>query len=76
MASKESGIQKHVTTHILRHSYATHLLEMGLDIVSLKNLLGHSHIETTMIYLHTSRLDRQSVFSPLDRVYGYKEDQK
>ena len=75
-ASKESGIQKHVTTHILRHSYATHLLEMGLDIVSLKNLLGHSHIETTMIYLHTSRLDRQSVFSPLDRVYGYKEDQK
>lgn len=67
---KASGIAKHITTHTLRHSYATHLLEMGLDIVSLKEALGHSCIETTMLYLHISQLGRQRAFSPLDRVYG------
>ncbi len=43
---EKSGIQKHVTVHTLRHTYATHLLEDGLDIVSIKELLGHSFIET------------------------------
>jgi len=70
-ARKNSGIQKAVTAHTLRHSYATHLLEMGLDIVSLKEALGHSCIETTMVYLHVGRLGRQQTFSPLDRVYNY-----
>jgi site-specific recombinase XerD len=46
-ASKKIGIQKHVTVHTLRHTYATHLLEDGLDIVSIKELLGHGHIQTT-----------------------------
>lgn len=68
---KKSGIQKPITAHTLRHSYATHLLEMGLDIVSLKEALGHSSIETTMVYLHISQLGRQRTFSPLDKVYGY-----
>jgi integrase/recombinase XerD len=70
-AKKHAGLQKHVTSHTLRHSYATHLLEMGLDIVSLRDALGHSSIETTMMYLHISRIGRQTTFSPLDRVYEY-----
>ena len=70
-ARKKSGIQKPLTAHTLRHSYATHLLEMGLDIVSLKEVLGHASIETTMLYLHISQLGRAQTFSPLDKVYNY-----
>jgi len=70
---KKSGINKSITAHTLRHSYATHLLEMGLDIVSLKEVLGHSCIETTMLYLHISQLGRQRTFSPLDRIYKYSK---
>ncbi len=70
-ARKKSGIQKQLTAHTLRHSYATHLLEMGLDIVSLKEVLGHASIETTMLYLHISQLGREQTFSPLDKVYNY-----
>lgn len=68
-ARKKSGIQKEVTTHSLRHTYATHLLEMGLDILSLKDLLGHVDIQTTMVYLHVAQLDKRKAFSPLDRLY-------
>ncbi len=68
-AKRKSGIQKKLTTHTLRHSYATHLLEMGMDIVSLKNLLGHSCIETTLIYLHVAQLGRLKPFSPLEKLY-------
>lgn len=67
---KRSGIIKNATTHSLRHSYATHLLEMGLDIVTIKNLLGHTHIQSTMIYLNVAQLGRQKPFSPLDRLYN------
>jgi len=73
---RKSGVQKKFTAHTLRHSYATHLLEMGLDIVSLKELLGHSSIETTMLYLHISNLGRQSAFSPLDRIYSVDKSTK
>jgi site-specific recombinase XerD len=68
-ARKHSGIQKEITAHILRHSYATHLLEMGLDIMSVKDLLGHADIQTTLIYLHVAQSGRQKPFSPLDRLY-------
>lgn len=68
-ARKHSGIQKEITTHSLRHSYATHLLEMGLDIMSVKELLGHADIQTTLTYLHVAQLGRQKPFSPLDRLY-------
>ena len=67
---KLSGTHKAITTHSLRHSYATHLLEQGLDIVTLKELLGHSALETTMIYLHVGQLGKEKAFSPLDRIYG------
>jgi integrase/recombinase XerD len=66
---KEAGLEKSITTHTFRHSYATHLLENGLDLVSIKELLGHSHIETTMLYLHVAQNGRQKPFSPLDILY-------
>jgi site-specific recombinase XerD len=69
-ARKHSGIKKEITTHSLRHSYATHLLEMGLDIISVKDLLGHADIQTTLTYLHVAQLGRQKPFSPLDRLYS------
>ncbi|OWW23490.1 recombinase XerD [Zobellia sp. OII3] len=69
-ARQHSGILKEVTTHSLRHTYATHLLEMGMDIMSLKDLLGHVDIQTTMVYLHVSRIGKTAVFSPLEKLYG------
>lgn len=70
---KQSGIQKEVTTHILRHSYATHLLEMGVDIMTLKDLLGHVDIQTTLVYLHVGHYGRKTPFSPLERLYCIKK---
>lgn len=68
-AVKKAGILKEVSTHTLRHSYATHLLEQGLDIVTIKELLGHARIETTMVYLHIARPSATTAFSPLDTLY-------
>jgi site-specific recombinase XerD len=66
---KRCAIRKDVSCHTLRHSYATHLLEMGLDIMTIKELLGHERIETTLVYLHVQQNGRQVPFSPLDRIY-------
>jgi len=66
---KRTDITKHVTSHVLRHTYATHLLEMGLDIMSLKELLGHTDIRSTLVYLHIAQMGRERVFCPLDRLY-------
>ncbi len=66
---KKAGIRKEVNTHTLRHTYATHLLEDGLDIVTIKELLGHAHIETTMMYLHIAKTGRKVPFCPLDNLY-------
>lgn len=68
-AVKKCKLQKGITLHTLRHSYATHLLEYGMDIVTIKELLGHERIETTLIYLHVARPNRSNLFSPLDRLY-------
>ncbi|SIR50085.1 Site-specific recombinase XerD [Pontibacter lucknowensis] len=68
-ARKAAGIQKQLTPHTLRHTYATHLLEDGLDIVSIKDLLGHACIDTTMVYLHVAQSGRKKPFSPLDTLY-------
>ncbi len=68
-AVKRAGIRKEVHTHTLRHSYATHLLEQGVNILTIKELLGHAHIETTMVYLHIAKPSPQTVFSPLDTLY-------
>ena len=69
-AVKRAGIRKEVHTHTLRHSYATHLLEQGVNILTIKDLLGHACIETTMVYLHIAKPSAQTVFSPLDTLYG------
>ena len=61
--------KKKFTAHTLRHSYATHLLEDGLNIMSLKELLGHAHIETTMVYLQVSNSGSSVKFSPLDTLF-------
>lgn len=68
--SKRAGIAKEVTLHTLRHTYATHLLEQGVNILAIKELLGHAHIETTMIYLHLARPSASLAFSPLDTLYN------
>ena len=68
--AKAAGIKKEVHTHTLRHSYATHLLEDGMDIMTLKDLLGHQNIETAMEYLHIAQLDSQHIFSPLDTLFA------
>mgnify|MGYP003433072813 FL=1 len=69
-AARAAGIAKQLSVHTLRHTYATHLLEDGLDIVSIKELLGHERIETTMVYLHVARNGRRAPFSPLDTLFG------
>ena len=65
----KTGIKKEVCIHTLRHSYATHLLEMGLDIISVKNQLGHAELQTTLMYLHIARSNPQAGFSPMEKLY-------
>lgn len=64
-----AGFQdKKFSSHNFRHSFATHLLDEGVDIHTIKELLGHSNIETTMIYLHLTKRKRTAIVSPFDRL--------
>jgi integrase/recombinase XerD len=64
----KSGINKKVSPHILRRSFATHLLDMGTDIHSIQGLLGHSHLNTTKIYTQLTDMAKNKIKSPLDRL--------
>lgn len=65
---KRAGVKKQATIHSLRHSFATHLLENGVNLKIIQGLLGHSSLRTTSIYLHVTRLDLASVKSPFDEI--------
>jgi site-specific recombinase XerD len=61
------------TSHTLRHSFATHILDGGCDMHTIKTLMGHSKIETTMIYFHLQKSKRDTIVSPLDKLFKSNE---
>lgn len=73
-AAEKAGIKKTVSVHTLRHSFATHLLENGIDIVLIKNLLGHTSIKTTMIYLQIRKIPEINFSHPFDKFLNIQND--
>ena len=67
-AARAAGITKRATPHTLRHSFATHLLEDGVDVRTVQHLLGHAKLATTQVYLHVAQHTGLRVRSPLDRL--------
>ena len=70
-AMKKAGFdQKGYTSHTPRHSFATHMLDNGSNIHVIKTLLGHSKLETTMVYLHLQQHTQFGIVSPVDKFLG------
>ncbi|MEO8148650.1 MAG: site-specific integrase [Bacteroidia bacterium] len=67
-AKHKAGVKKKGSIHALRHSFATHLLEGGTDLLSIKELLGHNSFRTTSIYLHVSKKHISKIQSPIDKI--------
>jgi integrase/recombinase XerD len=69
LAARKAGIDKRVTPHTLRHTYATHLLEAGADLRTIQLLLGHADLSHTTVYLHLSRRHLQAAPNPLEQLH-------
>jgi site-specific recombinase XerD len=65
---EQLGIKKRVTTHTLRHSYATHLLEAGVNLRLIQQYLGHSSLQATMIYLNLTSLGQEQARATINRL--------
>lgn len=72
LAKLRAGIQKHGGVHALRHAYATHMIESGVDVLTVQRLLGHRSVSTTMRYFHLSQARISVVRSPLDLLDGLR----
>ena len=68
LAGDKAGIRKKASVHTLRHSFATHLLEQGVNLFTIKELLGHSSILTTLIYLHLQKNSHAAIVNPIDHL--------
>ena len=69
-AAKAAGIRKRVTPHVLRHSFATHLMESETDLRYMQELLGHVNIATTVIYTYVAKREARKIASPIDRLFN------
>lgn len=74
IAKKRAGIQKPVSVHTLRHSFATHLLEAGVDVYYIQRLMGHVSVKTTSVYIHICNHDALQISSPLDSLFESEND--
>lgn len=73
-ATRRAGIHKRVTPHMLRHSFATHLMDSGIALPKIQKLLGHKDVKTTMIYTHVTTNNLSEVLSPLDMLKKVTSD--